>query len=124
VATFKLSADPLFVEKIRDIVGLYLNPPTKAMVLCVDEKSQIQALDRPQPALPMMPGVPERRTHETPTVRRWLARHPRFTVHSWLREASAARRSPPTSRCPWENSKPTSVPQRSDRPDSTCSTSS
>lgn len=153
VETFKLSADPLFVEKIRDIVGLYLNPPTKALVLCVDEKSQIQALDRTQPALPMMPGVPERRTHDyvrhgtttlfaaldvatgkvigelhrrhrnleflkflksieaqvpadldvhlvmdhygthkTPTVRRWLARHPRFTVHftptssSWVNQ--------------------------------------
>jgi transposase len=62
--TFKLSADPLFIEKVRDIVGLYLDPPTQAMVLCVDEKSQIQALDRTQPALPMMPGLPERRTHD------------------------------------------------------------
>jgi len=62
--TFKLSADPLFVEKVRDIVGLYLDPPVKAMVVCVDEKSQIQALDRTQPVLPMMPGMPERRTHD------------------------------------------------------------
>lgn len=62
--TFKLSTDPLFVEKVRDIVGLYLNPPTKAMVLCVDEKSQIQALDRTQPLLPLAPGIPERRTHD------------------------------------------------------------
>jgi transposase len=62
--TFKLSADPLFVEKVRDIVGLYLNPPTKAMLLCVDEKSQIQALDRTQPILPMLPGLPQRRTHD------------------------------------------------------------
>lgn len=62
--TFKLSSDPLFVEKVRDIVGLYLNPPTKAMVLCVDEKSQIQALDRTQPLLPLAPGIPERRTHD------------------------------------------------------------
>jgi transposase len=62
--TFKLSADPLFVDKVRDIVGLYLNPPTKAMVLCVDEKSQIQALDRTQPMLPLAPGIPERRTHD------------------------------------------------------------
>ncbi len=61
--TFKLSSDPLFVDKVRDIVGLYLSPPTHALVLCVDEKSQIQALDREQPVLPMMPGVPERRTH-------------------------------------------------------------
>ena len=61
--TFKLSSDPLFVDKVRDIVGLYLSPPTHALVLCVDEKSQIQALDREQPVLPMMPGMPERRTH-------------------------------------------------------------
>ena len=151
--TFKLSTDPLFIEKVRDIVGLYLNPPERALVLCVDEKSQIQALDRTQPILPMMPGVPERRTHDyarhgtttlfaalniatgkvigelhrrhrsqeflqflrtideavpkpldvhlvmdnygthkTPTVKRWLARNPRFHVHftptsaSWLNQ--------------------------------------
>lgn len=62
--TFKLSTDPLFVEKTRDIVGLYIDPPVKAMVLCVDEKSQIQALDRTQPILPLAPGVAERRTHD------------------------------------------------------------
>ena len=62
--TFKLSADPLFVEKVRDIVGLYLDPPDRAVVLCVDEKSQIQALDRTQPLLPMRPGQAERRTHD------------------------------------------------------------
>jgi transposase len=151
--TFKLSTDPLFIEKVRDIVGLYLNPPDRALVLCVDEKSQIQALDRTQPILPMMPGLPERRTHDysrhgtttlfaalniatgkvigelhrrhrsqeflqflrtideavpkrlevhlvmdnygthkTPTVKRWLARNPRFHVHftptsaSWLNQ--------------------------------------
>jgi len=151
--TFKLSTDPLFIDKVRDIVGLYLNPPDRALVLCVDEKSQIQALDRTQPILPMMPGVPERRTHDyqrhgtttlfaalnvatgkvigqlhrrhrakeflqflatidaavpakldvhlvldnygthkTPSVRRWLARRPRFHVHftptsaSWLNQ--------------------------------------
>lgn len=61
--TFKLSSDPLFVDKVRDIVGLYLSPPNRALVLSVDEKSQIQALDREQPVLPMMPGMPERRTH-------------------------------------------------------------
>jgi transposase len=60
---FKLSDDPLFVDKVRDIVGLYLSPPNRALVLSIDEKSQIQALDREQPVLPMMPGVPERRTH-------------------------------------------------------------
>jgi transposase len=151
--TFKLSTDPLFIEKVRDIVGLYMNPPDRALVLCVDEKSQIQALDRTQPILPMMPGVPERRTHDysrhgtttlfaalniatgkvigelhrrhrsqeflqflrtidetvpkrlevhlvmdnygthkTPTVKRWLARNPRFHVHftptsaSWINQ--------------------------------------
>ena len=62
--TFKLSTDPLFVEKVRDIVGLYLAPPDRALVLCVDEKSQIQALDRTQPLLPMRPGQIERRTHD------------------------------------------------------------
>jgi transposase len=61
--TFKLSTDPLFVEKVVDVVGLYHNPPERAIVLCVDEKSQVQALDRSQPVLPMMPGMPERRTH-------------------------------------------------------------
>ncbi len=64
VETFKLATDPLFIDKVRDIVGLYLNPPTKAMVLCVDEKSQIQALDRTQPLLPLAPGIAERRTHD------------------------------------------------------------
>src|SRR5207253_4188678 len=64
VKTFKLSKDPLFIEKVRDIVGLYLNPPDKALVLCVDEKAQIQALDRTQPLLPMRLGQAERRTHD------------------------------------------------------------
>lgn len=62
--TFKLSTDPLFVEKVYDVVGLYFNPPEGAVVLCADEKSQIQALDRSQPVLPMMPGMPEKRTHD------------------------------------------------------------
>lgn len=149
--TFKLSNDPLFVSKVRDIVGLYMDPPDKALVLCVDEKSQMQALERTQPLLPMRPGMPACRTHDyvrhgtttlfaaldaatgtvigkcyrrhrageflkflriiddavptdldvhlildnysthkTETVRRWLARHPRFHVHftptysSWI----------------------------------------
>ncbi|HWC10886.1 MAG TPA: IS630 family transposase [Acidimicrobiales bacterium] len=148
---FKLSPDPQFIDKVRDIVGLYLNPPDAAVVLCVDEKSQIQALDRTAPVLPLMPGVPERRTHDyvrngttnlyaalnvasgkviatmtprhraeefrrflnlidksvpadlhvhvvldnssthkTPSIQRWLLRHPRFSLHftptysSWL----------------------------------------
>ncbi|MEX1264457.1 MAG: IS630 family transposase [Actinomycetota bacterium] len=149
--SFKLSADPQFIDKVRDIVGLYLNPPDAAVVLCVDEKSQIQALDRTAPVLPLLPGTPSRRTHDyrrggitnlyaaldvasgkvisdltdrhraeefrrflnliersvpadldvhvivdnssthkTPAIRRWLVRHPRFTLHftptysSWL----------------------------------------
>jgi transposase len=148
---FKLSTDPQFIEKVYDICGLYLNPPERAVVLCVDEKSQIQALDRTAPIFPMMPGVPARAshdykragtsslyaaldittgkvigalharhraiefkkflttidrevpddldvhvvldnasTHKTPTVKRWLAAHPRFVLHftptssSWL----------------------------------------
>lgn len=151
--TFKLSTDPLLTEKVRDIVGLYLSPPDRALVLCVDEKSQIQALDRTQPLLPMRPGQAERRTHDykrngttslfaaldvktgkvigechrrhrsrefraflntidasvpdeldvhlvldnygihkTPTIERWLKRHPRFHLHftptygSWLNQ--------------------------------------
>jgi transposase len=64
VERFKLSSDPFFVEKVRDIVGLYLNPPERALVLCVDEKGQIQALDRTRPILPLRPGVPERQSHD------------------------------------------------------------
>lgn len=61
---FKLSKDPLFIEKVRDVVGLYMSPPENAIVLCVDEKSQIQALDRLQPIFPMRPGIPERQSHD------------------------------------------------------------
>src|SRR5450631_4563356 len=75
--TFKLSTDPLFIDKVRDIVGLYLHPPLKAMVLCVDEKSQIQALDRTQPMLPLGPGIPARRTHD-------YARHGTTTLFAAL----------------------------------------
>jgi transposase len=64
IETFKLSTDPDFVAKVRDVVGLYMSPPERAIVLCVDEKSQIQALDRSQPMLPMRPGQPERRSHD------------------------------------------------------------
>ena len=64
VENFKFSKDPQFVEKVRDIVGLYLNPPDRAMVLCVDEKSQVQALNRTQPILPLAPGVPARQSHD------------------------------------------------------------
>jgi transposase len=149
--TWKLSKDPLFIDKVKDVVGLYLNPPERAVVLCVDEKSQIQALDRSAPILPLLPGTPERATHDykragtsslyaaldlatgkvigrlharhraiefkqflqtldreipadldvhlvldnssthkTPSIQRWLQRHPRFSLHftptyaSWL----------------------------------------
>lgn len=151
VDEFKLSPDPQFIDKVRDVVGLYLNPPEAAVVLCVDEKTQVQALDRTAPVLPMMPGTPERRTHDyrrhgttnlyaaldvasgqviagmtarhraeefrrflnqidnavpadldvhivldnvsthkSPTIQRWLVKHPRFTFHftptyaSWM----------------------------------------
>jgi transposase len=151
VEDFKLSPDPLFIDKVRDIVGLYLNPPDAAVVLCLDEKTQVQALDRTAPILPLLPGTPQRRTHDykrngitnlyaaldvasgqviadmtprhraeefrrflnlidksvpmhldvhvvldnqsthkTPSIQRWLVRHPRFVLHftptyaSWL----------------------------------------
>ena len=126
--TFKLSTDPLFVEKVVDVVGLYLNPPERAVVLCVDEKSGIQALDRSQPVLPMMPGVPERRSHD-------YVRHgttdlfaafniadgtvicgcaattgPRSSGNSW----PGSTRIPPASRCTW--SATTSPPTRPRHP--------
>jgi transposase len=95
VETFKISNDPQFAEKLEDIVGLYLNPPEHALVLCADEKSQIQALDRTQPGLPLKRGrgatmTHNYATHKHPKVQRWLARHPRFHLHftptsaSWL----------------------------------------
>ena len=74
--TFKLSNDPLLIQKIRDIVGLYLNPPAHAAVFCVDEKPQIQALDRTQPLLPMQPGQVERRTHDYKRRDRHYRCHP------------------------------------------------
>jgi transposase len=64
IEAFKLSNDPQFIDKVRDVVGLYLNPPQAAMVLCVDEKTQVQALDRTAPILPLLPGVPQRQTHD------------------------------------------------------------
>src|SRR4029450_12498479 len=64
VDTFKLSTDPQFIEKVRDVVGLYLDPPEAAMVLCVDEKTGVQALDRTAPVLPLLPGTPQRQSHD------------------------------------------------------------
>lgn len=78
VGRFKLSKDPHFVQKLRDVVGLYLNPPAKAVVFCVDEKSGIQALDRTRPVLPLRPGVPERQTHD-------YVRHGTTTLYAALR---------------------------------------
>ena len=86
--TFKLSTDPLFAEKVRDIVGLYLAPPERALVLCVDEKSQIQALDRTAPMLPLQPGLPERRTHD-------YVRHGTTTLFAALNSATGT----VTARC-------------------------
>ena len=83
VETFKLSSDPLFVNKVRDIVGLYLDPPERALVLCIDEKRQIQALDRTQPMLPMRPGQAERRTHD-------YKRHGTTTLFAALDTATGA----------------------------------
>ena len=81
--TFKLSSDPLFVDKVRDIVGLYLAPPDRALVLCVDEKSQIQALERTQPIVPMRPGQAERRSHD-------YKRHGTTTLFAALDVATAS----------------------------------
>src|SRR3954470_8958499 len=81
--TFRLSPDPQFIEKVRDIVGLYLSPPSNAVVLCVDEKSQIQALERTQPLLPLRPGQAERRTHD-------YARHGTTTLFAALNVATGA----------------------------------
>ena len=78
VGRFKLSTDPHVVEKLRDVVGLYVNPPAKAVVFCVDEKSGIQALDRTCPVLPLRPGVPERQTHD-------YVRHGTTTLYAALR---------------------------------------
>ena len=78
VETFKLSSDPAFVDKVRDVVGLYMSPPDRALVLCVDEKPQIQAVERTAPVLPMRPGQPERHTHDhrrhgtTDLLRLWM----------------------------------------------------
>jgi hypothetical protein len=93
--TFKLSRDPLFIDKVRDVVGLYLDPPDRALVLCVDEKSQIQALDRTAPLLPMRPGQIERRTHDY----NWMQRRAR----------SSARRTDATAP---PSSAPSSTPSR------------
>src|SRR5436190_7239142 len=108
--TFKLSSDPFFAEKVVDVVGLYRNPPEKAVVLCVDEKSGIQALDRSQPAVPMMPGVPERRSHDyTGTGRPTCS--PRSTSPTAPSSTPCgAATGPPSSRSSWPGSTRTCPP--------------
>jgi len=103
---FKLSTDPDFVAKVRDVVGLYISPPEHAVVLCVDEKSQIQALDRSQPMLPMRPGQPARRALTTPAMAR-----PRYLPPSTLLPARSsvsamAAIAPPSSASSLMRSKP------------------
>ena len=116
VETFKFSTDPELDAKIRDVVGLYLNPPEKAVVLCVDEKSQVQALDRTAPILPILPGVPEKQTHdyvrhgtttlfaalEVATGRVEQACLPRHRHQEFLRVPQAGRQGLPAgASCTW-----------------------
>ena len=107
VEHFKPSSDPLFAEKVRDIVGLYLKPPDKALVLCVDEKTQIQAIDRTRPVLLLRPGIPERQTHD-------YTRHGTTSLYAGfaLGRSSAAACRAPTPRLPPSHS----CPPRPSRP--------
>ncbi|GAA4996301.1 hypothetical protein GCM10023205_81880 [Yinghuangia aomiensis] len=89
--TFKLT-DPFFVGNVHDVVGLYLDPPERALVLCVDEESQIQALDRSQPVVPMMPGVPELRTHDDVCAGTTTPRIPRQLLQTNYRFRTPVRR--------------------------------
>jgi transposase len=143
--TFKLSNDPLFVEKVYDIVGLYLNPPEAAVVLSVDEKSQVQALARSQPAFPMMPGMCERRTHDYlrhgttslfaafdiadgSVISSLHRRHRTIEFKKFLQKIDSDQRFPSTSTC--TSSATTTAPRRARRsfagsssiPASTCTT--
>src|SRR5258706_9008934 len=97
IETFKLSTDPDFVVKVRDIVGLYVSPPEHAIVLCVDEKSQIQALDRSQPMLPMRPGQPARRSHDTPVTARLRCLLPSTSRRGGSLASAMADIAPPSS---------------------------
>src|SRR4051812_46119618 len=124
---FALSSDPEFAAKVRDIVGLYLNPPDRALVLCVDEKTEMQALERTQPVLPMRPGQPERRSSDyivmarprcsppwTCGWARWSAAAtggtgPRSSAPSWRPWTRSCR---PTSRCTWSSTTPRSTRPR------------
>ena len=125
--TWKLSKDPLFIDKVRDVVGLYLDPPERAVVLCVDEKSQIQALDRTAPILPMLPGTPRARDarlrarrhlesvrgaghHHRPGHRLAAQPSPRDRVQEVPADASTAR-SPPT----WTSTSCSTTPRRTRR---------
>ena len=110
VQHFKLSPDPQFIEKVRDVAGLYLNPPEAAVVLCVDEKTQIQALDRTSPMLPMMPNVPARQTHD-------YVRHGTTNLYAALDVASGhviTEMTPRNSRCmSCSTTSPRTAPRRS-----------
>ena len=108
VQTWKLSTDPQFIDKVRDIVGLYLDPPQAALVLCVDEKSQIQALDRTAPSLPLLPTTPARRTHDyvrngtTACSPRWMwsrARSSRQPTAATVTRSSSSSLGPSTAAC-------------------------
>ena len=127
IETFKFSTDPELDAKIRDVVGLYLHPPEKAVVLCIDEKSQVQALDRTAPILPIMPGIPERQTHdyirngtttlfaalEVATGRVERACLPRHRHQEFLRSSTRSRRPTRGSSCTWSatTTPPTNTPQ-------------
>ena len=100
--TFKFSTDPELDAKVRDVVGLYLNPPDNAVVVCVDEKSQVQALDRTAPILPMRPGLPEKRTHD-------YVRHGTTTLFTALNVATARSSTPATTSTATSSSWPSSA---------------
>ena len=116
--SFKLSTDPLFIDKVRDVVGLYLDPPERAVVLCVDEKSQIQALNRTQPILPLPPGTPERRSHD-------YERHGTVGLFaaSNLATVESSARSPPATG-PSSSRSSSFASTRRSRPSSTCTSCS
>src|SRR5689334_20773220 len=106
--SWKLSKDPQFIDKVRDVVGLYLDPPERAVVLCVDEKSQIQALDRTAPVFPMLPGVPARASHDykrngtSTCTPRWTSRPARSSGHYTLGTGRSSSRNscrPSTAKC-------------------------
>ena len=107
--TFKLSTDPLFVDKVRDVVGLYMSPPDHALVLCVDEKSQMQALDRTQPLLPLSPGQAERRSHDYKRMARRRCSPPSILPPAGCSAAATGATAQPSSAA---SSMPSTLPCR------------